>query len=201
MLLGQHHIITDGWSVKVLVDELAELYSARRARRVAATSRSCRSSTRTSPSGSASNCPARHCGAPGLLEAPAFRPRAVRTAHRPAPAPSAYHGWCDIPARPAGRLVERLARIGQDGSATLFMALTAAVQVLLAQYSGQQDIAIGAATSGRNRAELENLAGFFVNTVVLRARWIGPAPSTTSCPRSGKRRWRLSTTTMRLSTG
>jgi non-ribosomal peptide synthetase component F len=48
------------------------------------------------------------------------------------------------------------------------MTLTAAVQVLLARCSGQQDIAIGAATFGRNRAEVENLVGFFVNTVVLR---------------------------------
>src|SRR5437763_6408852 len=46
---------------------------------------------------------------------------------------------------PAG-LVERLTRIGQAGSATLFMTLTAAVQVLLAQYSGQRDVAIGTAT-------------------------------------------------------
>ncbi|OLB76499.1 MAG: hypothetical protein AUI14_18585 [Actinobacteria bacterium 13_2_20CM_2_71_6] len=53
------------------------------------------------------------------------------------------------------------------------MTLTAAVQVLLSRYSNQRDVAIGTATSGRNRAELENLVGFFVNTVVLRADVVG----------------------------
>jgi amino acid adenylation domain-containing protein len=170
LLLGQHHIITDGWSVKLLVDELAELYSAQ-----------VNGTTAALP-----ELPIQYpdfaiwqreqLAGPALdehldywrrkladletFELPTDRPRPrVRTT---------AGAICrhDLP----GGLVERLTRIGQDRSATLFMTLTAAVQVLLSQYSGQQDIAIGAATSGRNRAELENLAGFFVNTVVLRAR-------------------------------
>src|SRR6202044_976448 len=75
---------------------------------------------------------------------------------------------------PAG-LVERLTRTGQARSATLFMTLTAAVQLLLARYSGQRDIAIGTVTSGRTRAELRDLTGFFVNTVVLRSQVDGTA--------------------------
>jgi amino acid adenylation domain-containing protein len=170
LLLGQHHIITDGWSVKVLVDELAELYAAH-----------VRGTTAALPelpiqypdfavwqreqlSGPALDEHlaywARKLAGLQTFELPADRPRPhLRTTA------GAIHRH-DLPAE----LVEQLARIGQDRSATLFMTLTAAVQVLLARYSGQQDIAIGAATSGRNRAELENLAGFFVNTVVLRAQ-------------------------------
>ena len=170
LLLGQHHIVTDGWSVKVLVDELTGLYSAHVRGTAAALPElpiqypDFASWQREQLSGPAL---AEHLDywrrkLSGLepFELPTDRPRPrVRTTA------GAIHRH-DLPAG----LVERLARIGQDRSATLFMTLTAAVQVLFAQYSGQQDIAIGAATSGRNRAELENLVGFFVNTVVLRAQ-------------------------------
>ena len=48
--------------------------------------------------------------------------------------------------------------------------MTAVTQLLLSRYSGQRDIALGTAVSGRERAALEGLVGFFVNTLVLRSR-------------------------------
>jgi non-ribosomal peptide synthetase component F len=72
----------------------------------------------------------------------------------------------DLPAD----LVRRLIAVGQAHEATLFMTLTAAVQLLLSRYTNQRDIAVGTVTSGRNRAELEKLVGFFVNILVLRSR-------------------------------
>lgn len=51
---------------------------------------------------------------------------------------------------------------------TLFMYVLAAFQVLLARYSGQNDIAVGVPVANRRRAELEDLIGFFVNTLVMR---------------------------------
>ena len=71
----------------------------------------------------------------------------------------------DLPAD----LVQALTRLGRTCGATLFMTLAAAVQLLFSRYSGQPDVAIATVTSGRNRAELENLVGFFVNTIVLRS--------------------------------
>lgn len=56
---------------------------------------------------------------------------------------------------------------GREG-ATLFMTLLAAFQVLLCRYSGQDDIVVGSPTAGRGRPEVEQLIGFFVNTMVLR---------------------------------
>ncbi|HSE18628.1 MAG TPA: amino acid adenylation domain-containing protein, partial [Pyrinomonadaceae bacterium] len=56
----------------------------------------------------------------------------------------------------------------QRESVTLFMLLLAVFKVLLLRYSGQQDIVIGADVANRNRAETENLIGFFVNMLVLR---------------------------------
>ena len=168
LLLSQHHIITDGWSVKVFVDELAELYSAH-------------------VHGTAVALPELPIQYPDFavwqseqLSGPALGEHLDYWEHklahletfelptdRPRPRLRTTAGAIvrhDLPAA----LVEKLARIGQDHSATLFMTLTAAVQVLLARFSGQEDIAIGTATAGRNRAELENLVGFFVNMVVLR---------------------------------
>ena len=49
------------------------------------------------------------------------------------------------------------------------MVLAAATQILLSRWSGQDDIAVGTAVAGRDRAELEHIIGFFVNTIVLRA--------------------------------
>ncbi|WP_234431399.1 condensation domain-containing protein, partial [Streptomyces sp. NRRL F-5053] len=64
-----------------------------------------------------------------------------------------------------------LAGVGRGAGASVFMVLVAVTQVLLSRYSGQRDVALGTAVSGRERAELEGLVGFFVNTVVLRS-WV-----------------------------
>ena len=62
-----------------------------------------------------------------------------------------------------------LKTLSQREGATLFMTLLAAFNVLLARYSGQQDIVVGAPFTNRQRAEVEGLIGFFVNTVPLRS--------------------------------
>ncbi len=170
LLLNQHHIITDGWSVGILVSELAELYDA-----------SVRGTTAALPAlpvqypdyavwqrdRLADPDLARQLGywrdqlaGMQVLELPTDRPRTVVRTTGGAVLRR------DLPAE----LVERLSRVGQAHEATLFMTLTAVVQVLLARYSGQRDIALGTVTSGRHQTELENLVGFFVNTLVLRSR-------------------------------
>jgi amino acid adenylation domain-containing protein len=168
LLLSQHHIITDGWSTEVLVDELAILYGAARGTPVklpelriqyadfAVWQRERLSDPALEP----------HLGywtrkLAGIepLELPTDRPRPPLRST----AGDVYRQ--DLPAD----LVQALTRVGRAHGATLFMTLAAAVQVLLSRYSRQRDVAIATVTSGRNRAELENLIGFFVNTVVLRS--------------------------------
>jgi aspartate racemase len=61
-----------------------------------------------------------------------------------------------------------LNNLSWQSGATLFMTLLAAFKVLLHRYSGQEDIIVGIPIAGRNRPELENLIGFFLNTLVLR---------------------------------
>src|SRR5262249_56731471 len=65
-------------------------------------------------------------------------------------------------------LTTGLKQLSQREGVTLFMSLLAGFQILLARYSGQDDIAVGAPVAGRNRREIEGLIGFFVNTLVMR---------------------------------
>lgn len=66
------------------------------------------------------------------------------------------------------RLLDELEDLSQQQDVTLFMTLLAAFQILLARYSGQEDIAVGSPIANRNRSELEDLIGFFVNSLVFR---------------------------------
>ncbi|MCA1682083.1 MAG: condensation domain-containing protein, partial [Actinobacteria bacterium] len=168
LLLSQHHIITDGWSVGVLTDELAELYAAVRGAPIelpelsiqypdfAVWQRERLSDQVLEPH---LDYWKRKLAGIETLELPTDRPRPYLRST----AGAVYRE--DLPSS----LVEALTRVGRKQGVTLFMTLTAAVQVLLSRYCSQKDVAIGTVTSGRNRAELENLVGFFVNTVVLRS--------------------------------
>ncbi|MGB8255052.1 MAG: amino acid adenylation domain-containing protein, partial [Pseudonocardiaceae bacterium] len=173
LLLNQHHIVTDGWSVRILVDELAELYGAQR-RNTAATLAELPIQypdfavwQRERLSDVVLQQPLdywkRQLAGIEPLELPTDRPRPpVRTTC------GAVHRH-DL----STGLVRRLTSVGQAHGATLFMTLTAAVALLLSRYCNQRDIAVGTVTSGRDRTELEKLVGFFVNTVVLRS-WVEP---------------------------
>jgi amino acid adenylation domain-containing protein len=168
LLLSQHHIITDGWSTEVLVDELAILYGAARGTPVKLPALRIQYADFAVWQRERLSGPAlephldywtRKLAGIEPLELPTDRPRPPLRST----AGDVYRQ--DLPAD----LVQALTRVGRAHSATLFMTLAAAVQVLLSRYSRHQDIAIATVTSGRNRAELEKLVGFFVNTIVLRS--------------------------------
>ncbi|MGL4346221.1 MAG: amino acid adenylation domain-containing protein [Cellulosilyticaceae bacterium] len=65
-------------------------------------------------------------------------------------------------------LVERLNQLAHKNSATLYMVLLSAYNVLLSQYSGQEDIIVGTPIAGRNKGDYNNVIGMFVNTLALR---------------------------------
>ncbi|HJP77979.1 MAG TPA: amino acid adenylation domain-containing protein, partial [Pseudonocardiaceae bacterium] len=166
LVLCQHHIITDGASVRVLVEELIECYAAAlRGEQARLPELDVQYADfavweQGRPVDGADLAYWRDTLA-GLdvLELPTDRPR---------PAQRTVNGAIcrrDL----TGEMVTALAALGQEHDATLFMVLTAAVQVLLARYANQSDVAVGTAVSGRDRAELERVAGFFVNTLVLRS--------------------------------
>ncbi|WP_444543688.1 non-ribosomal peptide synthase/polyketide synthase [Nocardia takedensis] len=68
-----------------------------------------------------------------------------------------------------GKVRAALAEVARTGNATLFMVVHSALAVLLARLSGAEDLAIGTPVAGRGAAELDDLIGMFVNTVVLRS--------------------------------
>lgn len=70
-------------------------------------------------------------------------------------------------------LSEALKAISLQEQVTLFMTLLAGFQILLYRYTGQEDICVGTPTANRNRDEIENLIGFFVNTLILRTNLSG----------------------------
>ncbi|HET9118150.1 MAG TPA: amino acid adenylation domain-containing protein, partial [Pseudonocardiaceae bacterium] len=169
LLIVMHHIITDGWSMGVLVHDLCTLYRAAAGHDVV--------DLPPLPVQYADFAAWQRAALPnpmldeGLaywrrqldgitpLELPTDRPRpAVRTSA------GALHEFV-VPAE----VIDRLEAIGAQQDGTLFMTLVAACQLLLSRWSGQDDIAVGTAVSGRERADVEGLIGFFVNTLVLRS--------------------------------
>src|SRR5262249_36758600 len=66
-------------------------------------------------------------------------------------------------------VVTGLREVGRQESVTLFTVLLTAIDIVLARYSGQDDLAVGTATSGRSRPETRGLFGFFNNVMTLRA--------------------------------
>jgi amino acid adenylation domain-containing protein len=97
-------------------------------------------------------------GAPALLELPADRPRPPVQSHR---------GARETFALPRA-LLDGLQALGRSEGATLYMVLLSAFQLLLSKYSGSEDVVVGSPIAGRTRKEVEELIGFFANTLVLR---------------------------------
>ncbi|QUQ65089.1 non-ribosomal peptide synthetase [Kutzneria sp. CA-103260] len=170
LVLCQHHIVTDGWSVALLLDELITGYTSGELPTPAIQYADFALWQQERLTGRLRERQLaywrRKLAGLAPLELPTDRPRPqVRTTN------GAIRRY-DLPAE----LVRRLADLGQEHGATLFMTLTAAVQLLLARHSNQQDVAVGTVVSGRDHAELERVTGFFVNTLVLRS-WVEPAQS------------------------
>ncbi|MGW5053662.1 non-ribosomal peptide synthase/polyketide synthase [Actinokineospora sp. NPDC004072] len=170
LLVVQHHIVTDGWSVRLLVEELLEHYRAAvdgdepDVPALAVTYRdfSAWQHARLTDDALEPHLRRLRADLAGLpvLDLPTDHPRPpVRSragaAHR-----------VDLGAP----LAEALAGLARAEQASLFTVLTAAVQVLLSTYTRQRDVAVGTITAGRERPEVHDLLGFFVNTVVLRSR-------------------------------
>ena len=169
LLITQHHIVTDGWSLAVMVREVAALYTA-------------------FSQGQADPLPALEIqyadyavwqrkwlrgealerqlgfwrthldGAPALLELPTDRPR---------PAVQCHEG-ANVAFALSAQLSAQLRALAQDHGCTLFMVLLAGWSVLLSRLSGQREVVVGTPVANRHQRDVEGLIGFFVNTLALR---------------------------------
>ncbi|MFF1798591.1 condensation domain-containing protein, partial [Kitasatospora sp. NPDC058263] len=163
-----HHIVTDGWSMGVVLDELCTAYAAlvrgaapqlppvaTQYPDFAVWQREQLSGTRLEKHLAYWKGQLAGAVAPEL---PLDRPRRGEEAGA-----GAIHTF-----PVSARLTARLRDLVTEQHSTLYTALVAATQALLARWSGQDDITVGSLTSGRSRTDLERAVGCFVNTVVLR---------------------------------
>ncbi|WP_146210353.1 non-ribosomal peptide synthetase, partial [Vitiosangium sp. GDMCC 1.1324] len=169
LVLVMHHIVCDGWSMGVLVRELAALYEAFASGKepaLAAMPVQYADYTRWQREwlkgevleAQLSWWKQRLEGAPPILELSTDRPR---------PPVQTFRGATLAVPLPAA-LTEGIRALNGREGVTPFMTFLAAYQALLARYSGQTDIVVGSPIAGRTRRELEGLIGFFVNTIALR---------------------------------
>ncbi|MBV9789592.1 MAG: amino acid adenylation domain-containing protein, partial [Chloroflexi bacterium] len=167
-VLTLHHIITDGWSMGVLINEVIIAYV-------------------TALRGETLNLPElpiqyadyalwqrswlkdellerqldywrQQLAGVSALQLPTDHPR---------PALPSFRGE-SLPLAIDGALLDQLRELSQQTGTTLFMILLTAWQMLLSRYSRQDDIAVGSPIAGRTQPEIEPLIGFFINTLVLR---------------------------------
>ncbi|QLF91733.1 non-ribosomal peptide synthase/polyketide synthase [Pseudomonas sp. ABC1] len=172
LILTLHHIVSDGWSMPIMVDELVQLYEG----------------YRTGQQVTLPELPIQYADyaiwqrnwmeageqerqlaywkeqlgeEQPVLELPTDRPR---------PAIQSQEG-ANFSVSLNDDLAQSLKQLAQQQGVTLFMLLLASFQSLLHRYSGQDDIRVGVPTANRNRVETERLIGFFVNTQVLKAEF------------------------------
>ncbi|MFC5156642.1 amino acid adenylation domain-containing protein, partial [Streptomyces amakusaensis] len=175
LLIVAHHIAVDGWSMGALARDLGVAYAARCGGRVpgweplpvqyadyALWQREVLGDL--GDEDSLISAQLRFWrealeGAPEELTLPTDRPR---------PPASSFRGRT-VPVRVDARTHTGLADIAGHGQATMFMVVQAALAVLLSRMGAGTDIPLGTATAGRAHADLDDLAGLFVNTVVLRS--------------------------------
>jgi amino acid adenylation domain-containing protein len=168
LLFTMHHIISDGWSIGILVRELKAIYEGIVSEQPPVLA----------------DLPVQYADyacwqreqqlvfeqeleywrqqlrdAPGVLDLPLDHPRSAQQSHA-----GGTVSW-KFPTE----LSSALAEFSREQGVTLYVTLLAAFQLLLARYCNSKDIVVGSPTAGRTRTEVEPLIGFFVNTLVLRA--------------------------------
>ena len=169
VVLVMHHIVSDGWSMGVLVRELSELYAAFRA--------GLPSPLRPLPIQYADYAEWQQ-GHREQFETQlkywrkqlADAPQLALLTDRPRPTQPSFAGAVE-PVHVGRTSLNALRTLAQSEGATLFTALVAVFQVLLSRYTQQTDIVVGVPSAGREHEEFFPLIGFFVNSLALRTRW------------------------------
>ena len=169
LLLSMHHIVSDGWSMGIFFRELWTIYQAFQAGQpsplpeLAMQYADFATQQRKELQGPAYTALCDYwkqqlAGTPQLLSLSISKPR---------PPLQTYLG-ANISFSISRTISEALRAISKKERATLFMTLLAAFAILLHRYSRRTDVVVGTPIAGRNRAAIEGLIGFFVNSLVLR---------------------------------
>lgn len=168
LLIVLHHAAADGWSRAIVARELGALYDAFAGGRAPALpplplryrdyARAQRELARSGGMDESLGYWTRQLAGLAPLRLPTDRPARTRHVTRGG----------EVGFRIPGERLAALRTLAASAQATPFMVLLAAFEILLSRHAGQADIAVGTATSGRLRPELEGLVGHFANTLVMR---------------------------------
>ncbi|MEH2455994.1 condensation domain-containing protein [Nostoc sp.] len=174
LLLTMHHIIADGWSIGILIQELAEIYQA--------ISHGLPSPLLELPIQYADFADWQRKWLQGEIlhtqldywkqQLSGNLSVLQLTTDRPRPAIQTFTGKKQFLAFPKA-LSEAVKELNQREGVTQFMTLIAVFKTLLYCYTNQQEILVGSPVAGRTRAETQGLIGFFINTLVLRTNLSG----------------------------
>ncbi|HEX6097860.1 MAG TPA: amino acid adenylation domain-containing protein, partial [Thermoanaerobaculia bacterium] len=172
LMLNMHHIVSDGWSLGILIKEFGAIMDALRAGRTpelpplpiqyvdyAIWQRSWLEDEGVLEE-QLGYWKQKLAGAPDSLDLPADHPR---------PGVQSFEGASHSFSLDA-QLTARLKVLAEEQGGTLFMVLLAAFQALLHRYTGQDDICVGTPIANRQYGETEGLIGLFINTLALRTR-------------------------------
>ncbi|MCZ8027945.1 MAG: condensation domain-containing protein, partial [Microcystis sp. M49629_WE12] len=168
LLVCMHHIVSDGWSMGVFIQELTALYNAY----IQGLSSPLNPLSiqygdftlwqRQWLQGEVLENQLNYWKKQ-LADAPTFLPLPT---DKPRPAVQTFTG-VHQEFQLSLELTQKLTELSQQQGVTMFMTLLAVYGVLLYRYTGQSDILIGTPIANRNRREIESLIGFFVNTLVM----------------------------------
>ncbi|QHZ56608.1 tyrocidine non-ribosomal peptide synthetase TycB [Brevibacillus sp. NSP2.1] len=163
LIIDLHHIIADGVSTQLLLHDFARLYQHEALPELRIQYKDFavweKARTQTSDYQKQENYwLQRFAGEIPVLNLPLDYPR---------PAVQSFAGERYL-FRAEKQLLDRLQRVAKETGTTLYMVLLAAYHVLLAKYSGQEDMVIGTVTAGRAHPDTESVTGMFVNTLAMR---------------------------------
>ncbi len=192
LLLAMHHIISDFWSVAVLIDELGRIYQAvcsgrpidlAPPRREAIDFAHWQAARLAGTEGERlwDYWRSKLAGPLPVLDLPTDRPRPTVQTDRGATR--------SLHLDPI--LSRRLAALGAEHSSSLYVTLLAAFQVLLYRYTGQDDVIVGSPVAGRSQPEFGGVVGYLVNTLPMRRIWRGTRNSRPCSPKSGAPLWKV----------
>ncbi|MEV2237220.1 amino acid adenylation domain-containing protein [Micromonospora sp. NPDC049891] len=178
--VATHHIVGDGWSLDLLLREIAASYGALRDSGPPPDAPTISYVDYAAWQRDRLDGPATGDGFAYWTRALAGVPPLELPTDRPRPAVQSHAGdTCRFAFD--GELTDALRRLSRTHRATLYMTLLTGLQAVLFRYSGQRDFAVGSPVAGRVVPELENLVGLFVNTLALRAD-LSPVAATADVP-------------------